>query len=312
MRPIICLSPTPEWFHVRSDVRADSCLTREANTVLLERDTKDSNRLHKHWRKGRFCKELNRTLTGGQEEDKALSADEDSDDAEAPESNVSFVVNNPPTLVDSREQRPMVPHSIAISRRLSPLDHPTPLPPDCFRLLENYHSYVQSWLPICEKLDILKLSYSYPSHGILLSPDMPESGSHAEMWSMLAIGSCLLGGDNRSSPDPMNLYTTAQNLIPQERGRFSLSHVKALLNLALFNIRDSHDDAAWLLVGAASRVLPSIRTGSGESASRLTHVVASCYVLDHFLALSLHRRPYLTMTDVEIAGKIEEDGLEEW
>jgi hypothetical protein len=142
---------------------------------------------------------------------------------------------------------------------------------------------------------------------------MPESGSHAEMWSMLAIGSCLLGGgNNRSSPDPMNIYTTAQTLIPQERGRFSLSHVKALLNLALFNIRDSHDDAAWLLVGAASRVLPSIRAGSGESASRLTHVVASCYVLDHFLALSLHRRPYLTMTDVEIAGKIEEDGLEEW
>jgi hypothetical protein len=112
----MCLSPNPEWFRISSDVRADSCLTREANTVLLERDTKDSNRLHKHWRKGRFCKELNRTLTGGQEEDKALSGDEDSDDAEAPEPNVSFVVNNPPTLVDSRERRPMVPHSLICSK----------------------------------------------------------------------------------------------------------------------------------------------------------------------------------------------------
>jgi hypothetical protein len=312
MGPRLCPSSTSEWVRISLDVRADGCLTSEANTVLLERDTKDSNRLHKHWRKGRFCKELNRTLTGGQEQDKALSADEDSDDAEAPEPNVSFVGNNPTALIDPRERRPLVPDSITMNRP-SPLAHPTPLPSDCFRLLEAYHSYVQSWLPICEKLDILKLSYSYPSHGLLLSPDMPESGSHAEMWSMLAVGSCLLdGGNSRGSPDPTTLYTTAQTLIPQERGQFSLSHVKALLNLALFNIRDSHDDAAWLLVGAASRLLPSVKAGPGENATRLAHVMASCYVLDHFLALSLHRRPYLNATDVETAGKIEEDGLEEW
>lgn len=309
-------SPAPEGLHPRVSIRADCCLTREENTVLLERDTKVSNRLHKHWRKGKFCKELNRTLTGGQEEDKVLSAEEDSDDAEAPEPNASFVVRNPPAHFNPaerpREPLPMALHPAAMSRP-SLLDQPTPLPPDCFRLLENYLSYIQSWLPICEKLDILKLSYSYPNQGLLLSPDMPEAGSHAEMWSMLALGSCFSdGGNSRGSSESMILYTTAQALIPQERGLFALSHVKALINMALFNIRDSRDDAAWLLVGAASRILSSLKPSSGDSGSRLAHVVTSCYVLDHLLALSLQRRPYLDMADLEAAGKIEEDGLEEW
>jgi len=275
---------------------------------LLARDTRDSNRLHKSWRKTKFCRELNKTLTGDQSG--AVSSGEDSE-TDAPETNMPFELSgatHPPAVPSPVLQRqPNMDHVLPFSQL-------TPLPPDCFRLLESYLTYTQSWLPICEKLDVLKLSYTYPSQGLLLSPDMPDSGSHAEMFSMLALGSChsTEATAHRAVPSPQNLYSTAQALIPNELGQFHLGHVKALLNLGLFNLRRSNNDAAWLLVGAASRILPTIREQSGLIESRRTHVVAGCYLLDHLLALSLYRRPYLEKADIDAAGKIEEDGLEEW
>lgn len=40
-----------------------------------------------------------------------------------------------------------------------------------------------------EKHDVLKLSYSYPEEGLLLSSTMAASGEHAELWGILALAS---------------------------------------------------------------------------------------------------------------------------
>ncbi|KAF2820586.1 hypothetical protein CC86DRAFT_459568, partial [Ophiobolus disseminans] len=286
------------------------------NSVLLARDTKESNRLHKSWRKTRFCRELNKTLTGEQPGPEALSSEEESDSGEA---NVPFEANCLQIRVTPNTSQPP---DLSSTQRQSNMQQPmlfaqlTALPPDCFQLLETYLTYTQSWFPICEKLDILKLSYSYPSQGLPLSPDILDSGSHAEMWSMLAMASCYpnhpAGRDQSGSLGPAVLYSITQTLIPNELGLFRLGHVKALLNLALFNLRRSRNDAAWLLVGAASRILPTIREQPGMTEPRRPHVVASCYLLDNLLALLLHRRSHMDTFDVKAAGKIEEDGLEEW
>jgi hypothetical protein len=199
-----------------------------------------------------------------------------------------------------------------------PFSQLTPLPIDSWRLLEVYTTYTQCWLPISEKLDVLKLSYSYPPQGLMLAPDIPDSGHHAEMWSIFALAahqtSTNRGRDqgfhNVANPD--RLYLITQSLLPNELGKFDLGHVKALLNLALFNLRSSRHDAAWLLVGAASRILPTITTPTGSISHRRGHVLASCYLLDSLLAILLDRRPYVDWSDLEGAGKIEEDGLEEW
>jgi hypothetical protein len=151
-----------------------------------------------------------------------------------------------------------------------------------------------------------------------LSPDMPESGNHAEMWSIFALSSCQDLPSSRRSHDHVeltsasSLYKIAHSLIPNELGKFHLGHVKALLNLALVNLQNSCHNAAWILVGVASRILATLEAPLRVSSSRYTHVVASCYLLDNLLALSLDRRPYLDKVDLERAGTIEEDGLEEW
>jgi hypothetical protein len=191
----------------------------------------------------------------------------------------------------------------------------TPLPPDCWRLLDVYATYTQSWLPICEKLDVLKLSYSYPRQGLVLSHNMLDGALYAEMWSMFTLGSLQDTSRNNRSIDTSNakrLYAVTQTLIPNELGGFALGHVKALLNLAVFNLGVSQYNAAWLLVGAASRILPSIDDRSATASVRRTHTHSGCYLLDNLLALLLQRRPYLNTSDLTPWGKIEEDGLEEW
>ncbi|KAH3995824.1 hypothetical protein HBI56_104830 [Parastagonospora nodorum] len=108
------------------------------------------------------------------------------------------------------------------------------------------------------------------------------------------------------------MYKITKTLIPTELGKFQLGHAKALLNLALVNLRSSLYDAAWILVGTASRITSIIEESARSPGSRYVHVVASCYVLDNLLALSMDRRPYVNKSDVERAGRVEEDGLEEW
>lgn len=184
----------------------------------------------------------------------------------------------------------------------------TPLPADCWTLLETYSTYTQCWLPISEKLDVLKLSYSYPEQGLLLSPDMTDAGSHAEMWSIFAVSATDTQTSNQES-SPEQLYVTVKSLIPDEFGGFELGHVKALLNLAVFNIKRLRMEVAWRLVGAASRILPTVEKPMDTPTSRHDSVLSSCFLLDSILSLHLQRRPSLEKTD---AAKIEEDGMDEW
>ncbi|KAG9194476.1 hypothetical protein G6011_04511 [Alternaria panax] len=213
----------------------------------------------------------------------------------------------PPSLPDL--------HSPSLKQSTGP-SSPTPLPSDCWRLIEIYCTYTQCWLPIADKLEILKLSYSYPERGLALSCDMSNSGSHAEMWSILAVGSTQddtnAAGESYRPWSSGKLYDIARQLIPNELGEFELDHVKALLNLALFNINRKLFDAAWHLVGAALRISLMLAETSDVAGSRRKHVMSGCFVLDSLLSLHLKRRPYLDRADLSWMGKIEEDGMEEW
>jgi hypothetical protein len=225
------------------------------------------------------------------------------------ETDVGAVLPTIPTVSDA--------HRIAIqhSETSSPL---ISLPADCWKLLETYATYTQCWLPMCEQLDALKLSYSYPEQGLALSHDMPDSGDHAEMWSILAVGCVqessvgIRNPEDHSAVTPGTLYSIARLLIPNEVGRFDLGHVKALLNLAVFNISRSMLRPAWLLVGAASRILLTLEEDIESANPRRKNVFASCFLLDSLLALHLQQRPYLDRGDLAWTGKISEEGMEEW
>lgn len=299
------------------------------SSLLLSRDSKESNKLHKQWRKTRFNRDVDTLLSGGEpsrhdSDPPSPQGDEDNSDVEEPAPPTTVVDDRfnqvpPYDLVSPRpsiQQTSALPAHPVQPARNSPL---ISLPPDSWKLFEAYFTYIQCWLPICERSDILKLSYSYPASGMRLTFDSKDSGSHAELWSILAVASIYDSIDisptshpSQSTMTPKQLYDTARFLIPQELGAFDLGHVKALLNLAIFSVAQSLTEAAWFLVGCASRVLESVDQSSLIPSTRRMHVFGGCLVLDSMLALQLGRRPYFRKTDIEQLGRIEEDGLEEW
>ncbi|KAF1841215.1 uncharacterized protein K460DRAFT_295182 [Cucurbitaria berberidis CBS 394.84] len=301
----------------------------QENSALLGRGTKESNQLHKNWRKSRFCRDVTRALAGEQissRDEKPPSSDEDSEVDVEDASLLNMTPNAQPQGSAPWTSDMNIPQHLAtpsVSDRHHPKSQqpspgPTPLPADYWKLLETYSSYTQCWLPICENLDVLKLSYSYPEQGLVLSPDMPSSGHHAEMWSIFAVGciqdlSSVTGARERHRVmTPKRLYDISRLLIPDELGKFDLNHIKALLNLAVFNISRSLLNAAWLLVGAASRIFLTLDESSEANSPRRKNVLGSCFLLDNLLSLHLDRRPYLEKSDLAWVGKIEEDGMEEW
>lgn len=300
------------------------------SSLLLSRDSKESNQLHKQWRKTRFNRDVDTLLSGGEPsrhdtDPPSPQGDDDNSDVEEHAPNLA-----PAPAVQDNNVNQMLPYNLA-SPRLS-IQQATAstqqtsrdtlimtLPLDSWKQIETYFTYTQCWLPICEKHDILKLSYSYPATGMQLSASTPDSGSHAELWSILAVAS--IYESNTTSPTshhsqgsmtPKQLYDTTRSLIPHELGSFDLGHVKALLNLTIFSIAQSLTEAAWFLVGCASRVLEIVDHVSLIPSTRRMHVFGGCFVLDSMLALQLGRRPYFRKCDIEQLGRIDEDGLEEW
>ncbi|KAF1841947.1 uncharacterized protein K460DRAFT_379924 [Cucurbitaria berberidis CBS 394.84] len=298
-----------------------------ASSLFLSRDSKESNRLHKRWRKAKFYTDVDKLLSGGEpsrhEQSDPLSPQSEEDDSDAEELitpdiglglGSSEVSQAKVKLAQPSFQQPIPP-----SQQLSEDDTTILMPPDSWRLLESYFTYTQCWLPICEKHDILKLSYAYPVDGLASFIIQANSGAHAELWSVLAVAS-LHDPDNMVSTNQNHpsfktsdqLYDIARSLLPSELGSFEISHTKALLNLAIFNMTRSLPDAAWVLVGCASRILDIIGQTKLMANPRQKHVLSGCFLLDSMLALQLGRRPYLQKYDLEVLGKIDEDGLEEW
>ncbi|KAF2107847.1 hypothetical protein BDV96DRAFT_653352 [Lophiotrema nucula] len=285
-----------------------------ASSVLLERDTKESNRLHKSWRRTKFCRDVDKLLAGGEIDQRTYSHSETEDESDAagilPESSTG------PEFVD-------IVDAITIPQRTHEnvqLGTNLLLPAATWRLVDTYFAYTQCWFPICEKHDVLRTSYSYPNH------DSSPSGDHAELWSIIALAAIQERTNNDSvqqlqiqqeadlEATPQRLYKVARELIPDELGAFDLGHVKALLNLALANLSQSATKPAWLLVGYASRMLLQLesKTVGGQFQLRSKHVFAGCFLLDTVLSIQLQQRPCLSLAELERIGKISEDGLDEW
>lgn len=296
------------------------------SSLLLSRDSKESNKLHKRWRKARFYIDVDKLLSGGEptrhDQPEASSPDSGEENSDTKEPSSLAGVN---TLdLGGRQDQHTLPQSsnqwtsLAVQQP-AVLGARMTLPLDSWRLIEVYFTYTQSWLPICSREDILKLSYSYPTEGLAISPRLPNSGFHAELWSVLAvatihdtIGSSHVPQQDRSSRTPTQLYATARSLIPEETGSFDLGHVKAMLNLAIFDVGRSSIEAAWLLVGYASRILEVMDQSLLVINPRHKHVFHGCFLLDSMLAIYLEQRPYFRLDKVRLYGRIDEDGLDEW
>lgn len=296
------------------------------SSLLLSRDSKESNKLHKRWRKARFYTDVDKILSGGEpsrrepSEEPSSASDDERSITEGPS-----LKSRTQTRVSRQARDQHLPSESmgqsagTIVQQAATDNAHVSLPLDSWKLLDIYFTFTQSWLPICEKYDILKLSYTYPAGGLVLSPEVPDAGAHAELWSILAVASVQDSNNltpdvhhNQSSMTPTKLYARTRSLIPDEAGRFEFGHVKAILNLAVFNMAQSSMQAAWLLVASASRILELVDQALLAINPRHKHVLYGCFVLDSMLATHFDRRPYFRAEDIRRPSNIDEDGLDEW
>ena len=315
--------------HPDNETQLNDRLAHEGTgSVFLSRNSKESNKLHKRWRKAQFYADVDKLLSGGEPSRHAHSeppspqSDDEDSDAEGHATSVSHL-DAGCSSGNFREADPVLPTSWQTELPSQPLvcdSSTTLMPTDGWSLLEIYFTYTQCWLPICEKHDILKLSYSYPSQGLSLRASDAGSGLHSELWSILAVAA-LHDEDPLTSAiqvtskysRSVTFYNIARSLVPSEVGHFGVGHVRALLNLAIFDMKRSLPDAAWLLVGWASRILGVVDEAKLTADPRQKHIFAACLLLDSMLAfVSEFRHPQLHRSDMRHLGSINEDGLEEW
>lgn len=290
------------------------------SSLLISRNSKESNKLHKKWRKARFYTEIDRLLSGGDaprhDQSEPLSPDSDDDDSDGGDGTTTTLPADHSLKKTAESQ--LDSSAFSPSRILTPLVQANPgvprrsMPLDSWKLFETYFDYTASWLPICEKHDVLKLSYSYPTEGLELSPFSPNSGSHAELWSVLALASLQgTSGENVASQS-QEMYTTARSLVPGEQGLFDLGHVKALLNLAVFNITQSLHTSARVLVALACCIMDSFDENTLASRPRFKHVYHGCFILETILSMQLDRQVFSREASMDKVGPVDEDNLDEW
>ncbi|MCJ1324338.1 hypothetical protein MMC10_001000 [Thelotrema lepadinum] len=207
------------------------------------------------------------------------------------------------------------------------------LPADPWPLLDYFFAYTQCWFPIIERQDVLRTIHLSSEQPVGLFDDALPAHLF-ELWAIMALASVqkkASAGKSMSLSDSSNSTSHAHDelcdrlitLVPLTgQEGLEVSHVRAILLLAIAEIERQHWSTAWLLVGHASRVavdlgLHEIQASSHEASSalpskRTKHVMLGCFVLDAAISFKLRRSPCLQSSHVVPVGLLTEDGLEEW
>lgn len=299
----------------------------QVQRLLTGKDTAGSDRLHNHWSKSLVYKQIDQLLSGSEvvspsqneiEEgvDEGESAFVDLFPAEST-ANVNLTGDDvtafpglDPSSGFSSIRPARSPQSLA-SPGVSKQPHVLPL--DFWKMLDVYYAFTHAWLPISEKHDVLKTAYSYPPEGAYLQAFAPGSGSHAELWAILALTA------HQTTPrkDQVEIdryVTNARDLIPLECGPFDIGHLRAILLLTLIYIGRCEWTAAWVMIGFAVRVAYDLglHRKSDIRFTRQKHIFLSCFILETIVSKQCSLPAHLSSEDVAALGYLEEDGLEEW
>ncbi|KAF2668549.1 hypothetical protein BT63DRAFT_425855 [Microthyrium microscopicum] len=206
------------------------------------------------------------------------------------------------------------------------------LPPNWRQLLDIYFANTHCWFPISQKHDLLRPAYELANS----SRDQHihlASGDYAFLWAVFTYSSYPCPQSNRKADatdhneqdpfSPSRLEALALSLVSHDQPSYDAGHIRAVLVLALHNIRRASWTSAWLLVGQAVylavdlTIIPPVdlerphsRTTSIDDSDR--RAVLGCFALDTLISAHLRRRPYLSRTEFTSIGLVQVNGNEEW
>ncbi|KAF2161041.1 hypothetical protein M409DRAFT_28647 [Zasmidium cellare ATCC 36951] len=195
-----------------------------------------------------------------------------------------------------------------------------PLPSDWQELLDKYFHTTHSWLPIAEKHELLKISYSLraieaPATGHTTSSRGDNAFLAAAFAYVIQREQKDVGGTRNE--ELLRLSTFAIDLLDFPGDSNEPGHVRALLLLTLAQIDNNKWDQAWRTVGRAVYMMVSLldindamTMSSAEEGHKRT--LLGCFAMEALVATRLKRRTYLSYADVQTLGLLSTNTVEEW
>ncbi|KAK4940027.1 hypothetical protein LTR10_019764 [Elasticomyces elasticus] len=197
-----------------------------------------------------------------------------------------------------------------------------PKPPNSSReLLDSFFSYTQSWLPIVERHAVFRTFYTLNKKSSSGSKQDAYSGDHALLWAILSYTSLrqLESYDSQTSQKEItnceSMYRTSRSLIPWSNpGRIDISHVQALLFLALYRYTTGEYVVASRLVGEAIILARELGVGQHQSQGSdiSKRIWLGCFTMETMISAQRKKPPLLRKSDVQYCYPLDDTGMDEW
>lgn len=175
------------------------------------------------------------------------------------------------------------------------------LPEQAPELVDFYFSHIHCWLPILERRDILRVLHSEPY------VESTDAALKSCLWAVIMFTLArtkLVPEADQSSERILAALYLHLNARLQE---WALEDIQALLIIVLLKIGLGQHQAAWILVGQATRML----LAHDQRPPRYTHTLLGCILLDNFLSALLGKKSYFPPGQPHFEP-LDENSLEEW
>ena len=203
-----------------------------------------------------------------------------------------------------------------------------PIIPQLFatQLLQHYMKNTNTWLPIMNQAEIMRLLYRY-NQGHALELDEQALFGAIVAYSTIQLSANADAEEYQTIDDSLldtpALHEKARKLLPthSDNGR-SIAYVQAMAILAMISIGQSDWQEAWSMLGRAIRLATYLKLAGSQQAShtatlhygagRGTHTFLACFALETMVAVRLGLTPHLHSEDLTAVEAIDCSGMDEW
>lgn len=187
------------------------------------------------------------------------------------------------------------------------------LPAAASEALGHYFKITHCWFPILDRPQILRQCYELSRSATEIS----ESNEPLAVLTAVLAYTCRQSSVSKQvvmlpGVDSDEMSKVSRQCIPSIHGFFTLSHLQALLILALADITIGSWESAWRIVGLAARILlDNSDVASGRTRDFLA-TQQGCLILDTLISAKLNRQPQFRHYHHPTRAYLRPDGHEEW
>ncbi|KAL7898533.1 hypothetical protein HDV63DRAFT_373996 [Trichoderma sp. SZMC 28014] len=261
---------------------------KEGANILMSKG-KAANKLHKRWSKCRVHKQLESLLCqGGAPKAEAFNTEDSETDDDIVVENTDLIAD--PSASPHITNSGTFDQAFSLKELQSIKQRATKLPSNYRHLLNIYFAYTHCWFPILDREEVFATATicesqdgsasRYPRQNNITSSNL------AVLWSAIAVAafqdaysSAPLVSEGTVSP--IEIFSIARSLIPQEEDQFDVAGIQANLLHAIILIGRENMLAASLITGKVMRLISYLRIINGDVHKPvLDKLAAACNLIE--------------------------------